>query len=113
MTDCLFCNIANGDIPTDFVYEDDRLVAFKDINPKAPHHLLIIPRTHIATLNDFNQVDETLIGQMMLTAKKIAEDLGINERGYRVVMNCNNEGGQEVYHAHLHLLGGERLSWFK
>lgn len=111
--DCIFCKIANGDFNTDFLHQDDHVLAFKDISPKAKHHVLIIPREHIATLNDFNGQHQQLLGHMMLTAQKLAKELNIDESGYRVVMNCNKQGGQEVYHVHLHLLGGEQLSWFK
>ncbi len=113
MSDCLFCKIVEEEVPADIVYQDDRVIAFKDIQPKAKHHILIIPKTHIATLNEFTDGDQALLGHMLLIAKKIAADLGIDESGYRVVMNCNDDGGQEVFHAHMHLLGGERLSWFK
>lgn len=115
-TDCLFCRIAAGELGTEFVYEDDHVVAFKDIAPKAKHHLLIIPRQHFATLNEPSEndpKDQALLGHMMLTAQKLAKQLSVDQSGYRVVMNCNRDGGQEVFHIHLHLLGGEPLSWFK
>ena len=106
MEDCLFCKISNGDIPATIVYEDEKVLAFNDINPKAPHHVLIIPRKHIATVNDLTDDDTELAGQMIQTAKKIARSLGIADNGYRLMFNCNSDGGQEVYHIHLHLLGG-------
>lgn len=111
MSDCLFCKIAAGEIPSEFVYEDDELVAFPDINPQAPHHILIIPRRHIETVLDLTDDDTGLIGRMILAAGKIARELGLSQRGYRLVFNCKQDGGQEVYHIHLHLLGGRRMTW--
>ncbi len=109
--DCLFCKIAAGEIPTKFIYEDDFVVAFDDINPQAPHHKLIIPRKHIATLNDLPMEDNALLGHMVQAAKKIAADLGIANEGYRLVMNCNRGAGQSVFHIHAHLLGGRQMLW--
>src|SRR3990167_1477705 len=111
MNDCLFCKIANKEMATDLIYEDDVLVAFHDISPKAPTHILIIPKKHIATPNDIEEEDCQLIGKLMLTARKLAADLGFCEKGYRLVMNCNTQGGQAVYHIHLHLLAGRQMSW--
>ena len=111
MTDCLFCKIATGEMRTDLVYEDDELVAFRDINPQEPTHVLVIPRRHIATLNDLDQEDGGIAGKLMLAAKAIAEQEGIAEDGYRAVINCNAGGGQAVYHIHLHLLGGRQMTW--
>ncbi|NQT34092.1 histidine triad nucleotide-binding protein [bacterium] len=111
MSDCLFCKIAAGEIPSEFVYEDDELVAFPDINPQAPHHVLIIPRRHIETVLDLTDDDAGLIGRMILAAGKIARELGLSQRGYRLLFNCKQDGGQEVYHIHLHLLGGRRMTW--
>lgn len=108
---CLFCKISAGDIPTQLVYEEKHIIAFHDIAPQAPHHILIIPRKHIATINDLQFEDNELIGDMMLVAKKIAADLKIAEDGYRVIMNCNPHGGQAVYHIHFHLLGGRCMGW--
>lgn len=108
---CLFCKIASGEIPSTLIYQDDHVVAFNDIAPQAPHHILIIPRKHIATINDFSPEDTLLIGQMMQTAKKIAHDLKIDDEGYRVLMNCNKNGGQAVYHVHFHLLAGRQMGW--
>lgn len=105
--DCLFCNIIDKKIPAKLVYEDDKVVAFNDISPQAPVHVLIVPRQHIDTLNDLE--DANLVGHMILTAKKIGSVLGINDSGYRLIMNCNEDGGQTVFHIHLHLLGGKRL----
>jgi len=109
--DCLFCKIATGDIPTKLIYEDKQIVAFNDIAPQAPHHVLIIPRKHIATTNDLVAENNILIGDMMLVAKKIAASLNIADAGYRVLMNCNKNGGQAVYHIHFHLLGGRQMAW--
>jgi len=108
---CFFCKIANNEMETDIVYEDDQVIAFRDINPQAPKHILIIPRKHIATLNDATQEDQALLGHIMLTAQKIAEQEGDQEDGYRVVMNCNRNGGQSVYHIHLHYLAGRQMGW--
>src|SRR3990167_3786259 len=109
--DCLFCKIAAGTIPSRFIYEDDQIVAFNDIAPQAPHHILIIPRKHIATINDITAENNSLIGDMVLVAKKIASSLNIADPGYRLVMNCNKNGGQAVYHIHFHLLGGRQMAW--
>lgn len=109
--DCLFCKIASGDIPASIVYEDDDLVAFNDIRPQAPKHVLIIPKEHIATINDTNSNHQALLGRMVLSAKAIAEELQISDSGYRLLFNVNSGGGQEVYHIHLHLLGGRQMTW--
>ncbi len=111
MEECIFCKIANHEIPSDIVYEDDQFVAFRDINPQAPVHILIIPRKHIPTVNDLKPEDADLIGKMVLLAKELAAKEGISERGYRLVLNCNREGGQMVFHIHLHLLGGRAMGW--
>lgn len=111
MDDCIFCKIAAGDIPADRVFEDDRVVAFRDLNPQAPTHVLIIPKRHISTLNDLEPGDEALVGHLLATAKTVAADEGFAETGYRTVVNCNADGGQTVFHIHLHLLGGRRLHW--
>ena len=109
--DCLFCKIVQGTIPADIVYQNDHVVAFSDINPQAPQHKLIIPRKHIATLNDLVAEDTVVIGHMTLAAKHLAKELGVDEEGYRLVMNCNAGAGQTVFHIHMHLLGGRRLTW--
>jgi len=109
--DCLFCKIAGGEIPAKLIYEDKDIVAFDDINPQAPHHKLIIPRKHIATLNDLSPDDNALLGQMVQAAKSIANQLEIAETGYRLVMNCNRGAGQSVFHIHAHLLGGRQMGW--
>jgi histidine triad (HIT) family protein len=111
MTDCLFCKMVSGEIPPDIVYEDDDVLAFNDINPQAPTHILIIPKKHIATLNDADESDMAVLGKLNLVAAQLADKLGFAEAGYRVVMNCNAAGGQAVYHIHLHLLGGRSMSW--
>lgn len=109
--DCLFCKIAKKEIPTDLIYEDEKVIAFNDLYPKAPHHKLIVPIKHIATLNDIAVDDEKLVGHMLLVAKQLAAKLNLAENGYRVVMNCNADGGQAIYHIHLHLLGGRKMLW--
>lgn len=111
MTDCLFCKIIDGEIPCDKVYEDDDVLAFRDINPQAPTHILIIPKKHIATVNDLEDADQALAGRLMLVAKQLATGEGIAEEGYRLVMSCNKGGGQDVFHIHLHLLGGRQMTW--
>jgi len=109
--DCLFCKIVAGEIPANRIYEDDEVIAFNDINPQAPTHALIIPRKHIATLNAADESDKSALGAMSLAAAKIAEQQGFAQSGYRTVMNCNEHGGQTVYHIHLHLLGGKAMGW--
>ena len=109
--DCLFCKIVKGDIPSDKVYEDDQIIAFKDINPVAPVHILIIPKKHISTLNDLAPQDNELVGHIFETARKIAGDLGVDQDGYRCVFNTNKNGGQVVFHIHLHLLAGRQFGW--
>jgi len=110
-TDCLFCRIASGDLEAQIVLENDRVVAFRDINPQAPTHVLIIPRKHVSTLNDLSADDVEDIGAMVLAAKEIAQADGVADDGYRVTMNCNAHAGQSVFHVHLHLLGGRRMEW--
>jgi histidine triad (HIT) family protein len=109
--DCLFCKIIAGQIPATIVYQDDRLVAFKDINPQAPMHVLVVPRRHIATLNDLGPGDDGIVGEMVRRGATLAADQGHSERGYRAVFNCNADAGQTVFHIHLHVLGGRRLGW--
>lgn len=111
MTDCLFCKIASGDIPADILYQDDDVLAFRDLSPQAPTHFLVIPKNHISTLNDLTDQDAPLIGKMFLAAKTIAKQEGMADSGYRTVMNCNSDGGQTVFHIHLHVLGGRGMSW--
>lgn len=112
MSDCIFCKIINGEIPSKKVYEDDDILAFEDINPMAKVHILLIPKKHIATAADLCEEDAAVIGKIFLVAKKIAEEKGMAEDGYRIVNNCKSHGGQEVYHIHFHLLGGEKLGLF-
>ena len=109
--DCLFCKIAAGDIPADIVYESDTAVAFRDINPQAPTHVLVIPKRHIATINDLQDGDQQVVGDLFLVAARLAADEGIADEGYRVVMNCNEGAGQTVFHIHLHLVGGRAMTW--
>ncbi len=111
MADCLFCKIAAREIPGDVVHEDERLVAFSDINPQAPTHVLIIPRRHISTVNDLTAGDTDLVGEMVRLASRIAADRGHAEAGYRTVFNCNAAAGQTVFHIHLHLLAGRDMTW--
>lgn len=111
MSDCLFCKIIAAEIPSDKIYEDEDVYAFRDINPVAPLHALIIPKNHIATINDIQQDDAELIGKLYLAAGKIAADEGYQEEGYRTVMNCGEAAGQTVFHLHLHLLSGRDLNW--
>ena len=111
MNDCLFCKIISNEIPSDCVFENENMYAFRDINPQAPVHILIIPKTHISTLNDVEDNHKLLVGEILLTSKILAEKEGIAENGYRTVFNCNKNGGQEVYHIHLHLLGGRKMTW--
>ena len=108
---CLFCKIVTGEIPATKVYEDERLIAFNDINPQAPMHVLIVPRKHIATLNDLSVEDDGLVGEMTRRAAALAKEHGHAERGYRTVFNCNAAAGQTVFHIHLHVLGGRSLTW--
>ena len=110
-SDCLFCQIAAGEIPATLVYQDDQVVAFNDIAPQAPHHVLIIPRRHIATTLDLEDEDRDLVGHIFQVAGRIADDLGIAEEGFRLVNNCNEAGGQVVWHLHFHLLGGRAMNW--
>ncbi|ADU65164.1 histidine triad nucleotide-binding protein [Desulfurispirillum indicum] len=112
MEDCIFCKIAAGTIPCRKVLEDDDILAFHDINPTAPVHVLIIPKRHIPTTLDFEAgADDALAGKLITAAARIARELGIDQSGYRLVFNTNGDGGQEVYHVHLHLLGGRKFSW--
>lgn len=106
---CLFCKIIGGEIKSDFIYEDDKLVAFKDINPAAPTHILFVPKKHYATLNDVAKND-TIMSDITAAIQKVAKDLGLADRGYRVVTNVNREGGQVVFHLHVHMLGGRPLN---
>lgn len=108
---CLFCQIINREIPASIVYEDDHVVAFNDINPQAPTHVLIVPRRHIQTLNDLLPGDDQLVGELVRRAATIAAERGISAAGYRTVFNTNRDAGQTVFHIHLHLIGGRSLAW--
>ena len=111
MTDTIFSKIIKREIPADILYEDDDVLAFRDVSPKAPTHFLVIPKLEIPTINDIQPNQAALIGKMVLTAQQLAKQEGIAEKGYRLVMNCNEDGGQTVFHIHLHVLGGRGLSW--
>ncbi len=111
MTDCLFCKIRDGEIPADIIYQDDDVMAFNDVNPQAPTHLLIIPKKHLSTINDVEQIDELMMGKLFSAAKKIATDKNINDGGYRLVVNTNEQAGQTVFHIHMHFLAGRTMTW--
>ena len=111
MTDCLFCRIVSGEIPADTVLQDDEIIAFRDINPQAPVHVLVIPRRHIASAADLGDDDAGLLGRIFGTIARVARDEGIVDNGFRVVTNVGRDGGQSVDHLHFHLLGGRRLGW--
>ena len=111
MTDCLFCKMVEGKIPPDIVYEDDQVLAFRDISPQAPVHVLVIPKRHVSTLNDLAPEDAQLAGQLTLAAARVAKQEGVADNGYRTVMNCNADGGQTVFHIHMHVLAGRPLHW--
>lgn len=109
--DCIFCKIINKEIPSEVVYEDERILAFKDINPAAPTHILIIPKKHIPTLLDLQPEDSDVIGHIVLTANRLASQYGLEEQGFRLVSNCKENAGQTVFHIHFHLLGGRHFCW--
>ena len=109
--DCLFCKIIADEIPADIIYESTDAIAFRDINPQAPTHVLIVPRQHIATINDLENSDTDAVGQLFLAARDVAKQEGFAEDGYRATMNCNAAAGQTVFHIHLHLLGGRNFTW--
>ena len=111
MPECIFCKMVKGEIQPDVVYQDDQVLAFRDLNPQAPTHVLVIPKEHIATLNDLDENHGDLMGRLFVAARKVAEADGIAERGYRTVLNCNAEAGQSVFHLHLHVLGGRPMRW--
>ncbi|HEX8116143.1 MAG TPA: histidine triad nucleotide-binding protein [Pyrinomonadaceae bacterium] len=108
---CIFCKIVAGEIPASKVYEDDRAVAFRDINPQAPTHALVIPRSHVASLNEAGEADEAILGHLLLVAARVAREAGHAEGGYRTVINTNADAGQTVFHVHVHVLGGRTLTW--
>ncbi len=111
MSDCIFCKIIKKEIPAKIIYEDDKVIAFEDINPQAPVHLLVVPRKHIPTLLDLKLEDNQLIGHIFLTTNNLAKNKGISVSGFRTVFNCNKDAGQAVYHIHLHIFGGRRMAW--
>jgi histidine triad (HIT) family protein len=111
MSDCLFCRIVRRESPASIVYEDERVLAFNDINPQAPTHVLLVPKRHIGSLNELNEDDDTIVGELVRRAADIARTRGISERGFRVVFNTNRDAGQSVFHIHLHLLGGRGMRW--
>lgn len=111
MEDCLFCKIVAGDIPADILYQDSDITAFRDINPAAPTHVLVIPNKHIAAINEADEEDQALIGKLLLVANQIAEQEGLSTDGFRYVINTGSDGGQTVFHLHLHILGGRQLGW--
>ena len=111
MTDCLFCKIRDGEIPADIVFENDDVLAFNDVNPQAPIHIIIIPRKHISTINDVEESDELIMGKLFSAAKTIADQKGVSDDGYRLVVNCNEKAGQTVFHIHMHLLAGRAMTW--
>jgi histidine triad (HIT) family protein len=108
--ECIFCQIASGKIPSDIIYQDEEVIAFRDIQPQAPVHLVIIPRRHIPSLVHLSEADSALVGRMVAIANQLAKGEGLSQKGYRLAINCGEEGGQAVPHLHLHLLGGRRLS---
>jgi histidine triad (HIT) family protein len=111
MSGCLFCKIINREIPGSIVYEDDRVLAFNDINPQAPTHVLLVPKRHISSLNDLSAQDDQIVGELVRRAAAIAAERGIGSGGYRTVFNTNRDAGQTVFHIHLHLLGGRSMTW--
>ena len=111
MSNCLFCKIIEKQVPAKIMYEDDLCLAFEDVNPQAPVHVLVIPKKHIPTLLDLNEQDNNLMGHLIGISNKIARDKGIAERGFRLIINCNPESGQTVYHIHLHVIGGRTMQW--
>jgi len=111
MADCLFCKIITREIPASIVYEDDRVLAFNDINPQAPTHVLVVPKRHIASLGELSDGDDQIVGEVVRRAAAIAEERGIAAGGYRTVFNTNRDAGQTVFHIHLHLLGGRSMKW--
>ena len=108
---CLFCEIAAGRVPSKVVYQDDHVLALQDIDPKAPTHVLVIPRKHITSILDLSEGDDALVGRLVRTARDIARQSGLDPRGFRLVFNCGDDAGYSVYHIHLHLVGGRKLSW--
>ena len=111
MDDCIFCKLINREIPAKILYEDNQIIAFEDINPQAPTHILLIPKEHFASLNDIPEEKKEILSHLLLRARNIAQELGIKENGYRIVLNTGKNSGQDVFHIHFHLLGGRRMTW--
>jgi len=111
MSDCIFCRIASHEIPSTIVYEDEQMIAFEDIDPQAPVHVLIVPKTHVRNLSEVKENEADLLDLLLLTARHVAALMHIEHSGFRVILNCNPEGGQTVYHLHAHVLGGRRMNW--
>lgn len=111
MEDCLFCKIIEGKIPSDKVYEDDEVLAFRDINPQAPVHVLIIPKRHISGADKLERSDDALLGKLVAVSNRLAAELGVSGTGYRLISNIGDDAGQSVHHLHIHLIGGKRLNW--
>ncbi|HDZ27777.1 hypothetical protein LCGC14_0683420 [marine sediment metagenome] len=111
MEDCIFCKIINKKIPASIVFEDEKIIAFNDINPQAPIHILLIPREHFTSLNDIPEEKKNILSHLLLKARQIAQEKGIAEKGYRIVLNTEKDSGQEVFHLHFHLFGGRRMHW--
>lgn len=111
MNNCIFCKIINQEIPAKIIYEDDRILAFDDINPQAPVHVLLIPKEHFSSLNDIPEEKKDLMGHILLKARQVAQEKGVKDRGYRIVLNTAGDSGQDVFHIHFHVLGGRRMTW--
>ncbi len=111
MAECIFCKIATGEIKSDIVYQSESFVGFRDTQPQAPTHILVVPRNHVATFNDVKETDTGLLSGLLLACRQLAENESLTEKGYRIVINCNKDGGQSIFHLHAHLLGGRKLSW--
>jgi histidine triad (HIT) family protein len=111
MSDCIFCKIAHGEIPADKIYEDDKVIVFNDINPQSPVHFLVIPKEHISSIKEIDENNVSIISHIVLIIKKIAKEKGLDEKGYRIINNCGEYGGQTVEHLHFHVLGGRQLLW--
>lgn len=111
MSDCLFCKLRDGEISANIAYENEEVLAFHDVNPQAPVHILIIPKVHISTINDLDDSDELIMGKLFSSAKIIATQQGVSDDGYRLVVNCNEKAGQTVFHIHMHLLAGRSMTW--
>lgn len=111
MKDCIFCKIAQGEIPSDIIYEDEKVIAFNDIDPQSPVHFLVIPKEHISSIKEINEENTSIIDHVILVINKIAKEKGLDKKGYRIVNNCGEYGGQSVEHLHFHVLGGRQLLW--